>query len=129
MAIYFKSVVFPMIASVVIGMDLTTIKPETTTEDTSGRLLSLPISEKCAERPVHFSLNNHSYFYSGNNSEFEDSKVNWLDARNICREYCMDLVSIETPSEDKVISDYIKKGNYYKKIGKIHYHYHCCNFF
>ena len=41
----------------------------------------------------------------------------------------MDLVSIETPSEDKVISDYIKKGNYYKKIGKIHYHYHCCNFF
>ena len=42
-------VVFPMIASVVIGMDLTTIKPETTTEDTSGRLLSLPISEKCAE--------------------------------------------------------------------------------
>ena len=31
-------------------MDLTTSKPETTTEDTSGRLLSLPISKKCAER-------------------------------------------------------------------------------
>ena len=62
--------------------------------------------------PVHFSLNNHSYFYSGNESEYQDSKVNWLDARNICREYCMDLVSIETPSEDKVISDYIKEGNY-----------------
>ena len=42
-------VVFLMILSAVFGMDLTTIKPETTTEDTSGRLLSLPISEKCAD--------------------------------------------------------------------------------
>jgi len=103
------SFVYFFILSTVSCMDITTSKPETTTEDTSGRLLSLPNSEKCAERPVHFSLNNHSYFYSGNESQYQDSKVNWLDARNICREYCMDLVSIETPSEDKVISDYIKK--------------------
>ena len=55
-------------------------------------------------------MNNHSYFYSGNVSEHKDLKVNWLDARNLCREYCMDLVSIETPSEDKRVSEYIKKG-------------------
>jgi hypothetical protein len=60
--------------------------------------------------PIHFTLNNQSYFYSGNETEYADSKVNWLDARNICREYCMDLVSIETPSEDNMISEYIKKG-------------------
>jgi hypothetical protein len=33
----------------VYGMDKTTVKPEATTEDTSTRLLTLPVAEKCAE--------------------------------------------------------------------------------
>jgi hypothetical protein len=35
---------------VVHGMDQTTPTPEVTTEDASGRLLSLPNPEKCANR-------------------------------------------------------------------------------
>ncbi len=36
-------------AALSIPMELTTTKPEETTEDTSGRLLSLPDPEKCAQ--------------------------------------------------------------------------------
>ena len=39
-----------------------------------------------------------------------EDKVDWLEARNICREYCMDLVSIETPSENDLIEELIKGG-------------------
>lgn len=62
--------------------------------------------------PVHFTHDGHSYFYSGNVTEYEEVKVDWLEARNVCREYCMDLVSIETPNEDKMISDFIRKGEF-----------------
>ena len=34
-------------------------------------------------------------------------KASWLDARNICREMCMDLVSMETQEEQKMV------GNHY----------------
>ena len=37
-------------------------------------------------------------------------QVDWLEGRNICREYCMDLVSIETPSEMDMLTEFIKKG-------------------
>ena len=39
-----------------------------------------------------------------------EDKVDWLEARNICREYCMDLVSIETPSENDLLEELIKGG-------------------
>jgi hypothetical protein len=32
-----------------------------------------------------------------------------LEGRNICREYCMDLVSLETPTEDMLIRRLIQK--------------------
>jgi hypothetical protein len=35
--------------------------------------------------------------------------VDWLEGRNICREYCMDLVSLETPTEDMLIRRLIQK--------------------
>merc|ERR1712110_552331 len=37
-----------------IPMEMTTMRPEATTEDTSGRLLSLPDPVKCSQRPKHF---------------------------------------------------------------------------
>ena len=37
-----------------VPMDLTTQRPEATTEDTSGRLLSLPVPEKCAQSKFFF---------------------------------------------------------------------------
>ena len=33
---------------------VTTIRPEATTEDTTGRLLSLPVPEKCANSKLFF---------------------------------------------------------------------------
>jgi len=93
------------------GQEVTTLKPQTTTEDTSGRLLSLPNAEKCANRPKHFEHDGHWYFYSGNVTEHADAKVDWLEGRNICREYCMDLVSLETPQEDELIRDIIRKDD------------------
>lgn len=60
--------------------------------------------------PVHFTHNNHSYFYSDRLPEYNKKKYDWLEARNECREYCMDLVSIETPSEDDMIRQFIIEG-------------------
>ncbi len=59
---------------------------------------------------MHFTHGNHSYFFSGNTTAHASAKVNWLEARNLCREYCMDLVSIEAPAEDELIREYIRKG-------------------
>merc|ERR1712203_191387 len=94
-----------------IPMEMTTMRPEATTEDTSGRLLSLPDPVKCAQRPKHFEHGGHSYWFSGDEDNFTDHKVDWLDGRNICREYCMDLVSLETPTENELIEDFLKDND------------------
>ena len=61
--------------------------------------------------PITFTFNGHGYFYSGDVEAHSEDKVDWLEARNICREYCMDLVSIETPSENDLIEELIAGGN------------------
>lgn len=60
--------------------------------------------------PITFTYDGHGYFYSGDVEAHAEDKVDWLEARNICREYCMDLVSIETPSENDLIEELIKGG-------------------
>ena len=60
--------------------------------------------------PFNFTLNGHGYFYSGWVEEHKSDKVDWLEARNTCREYCMDLVSLETPTEDEMIKEFLTKG-------------------
>ena len=42
------SVALGLVVTVPMDMTTTTVKPEATTEDTTGRLLSLPVPEKCA---------------------------------------------------------------------------------
>ncbi len=77
---------------------------------------------------MNFTHDGHGYFYSGWVDEHKDGKVSvvhltgfkvcfkidnfqvdWLEGRNICREYCMDLVSLETPTEDMLIRRLIQK--------------------
>ena len=60
--------------------------------------------------PFNFTLNGHGYFYSGWVEEHKSDKVDWLEARNTCREYCMDLASLETPTEDEMIKNFLTKG-------------------
>ena len=67
--------------------------------------------------PFNFTLNGHGYFYSGWVEEHKSDKVDWLEARNTCREYCMDLVSLETPTEDEMIKEFLTKG---RKNTQIH---------
>lgn len=45
------------------------------------------------------------------NEYFKGHEASWLDARNLCREQCMDLVSIETPGENQMIKDLIRQRN------------------
>ncbi len=92
-------------ALVAHAMEVTTPASESTTEDASGRLLSLPNVEKCAKRkfkdqvsmnncrkilesqlmltqirnfnlgPINFTHDGHGYFYSGWVDEHKDDKV------------------------------------------------------
>jgi SMC interacting uncharacterized protein involved in chromosome segregation len=36
-------------------------------------------------------------------------QASWLDARNICREMCMDLVSLETQEEQTMVEKILTK--------------------
>jgi hypothetical protein len=77
----------------------------------NGRVLSQPVPEKCVSRPIHFTFNGHHYFYSNRTSEFANLKVDWLDGRNHCREYCMDLVSMETQRENDLIKNFVNNND------------------
>ncbi|VEN44003.1 unnamed protein product [Callosobruchus maculatus] len=76
-----------------------------------GRFLSLPNPQKCANRPKQFFFRGHNYFFSGHVPELAGRKVDWLDGRNICREYCMDLVSMETQEENNMIFRLIQQSS------------------
>merc|ERR1719309_1303795 len=74
-----------------------------------GKLLVGPNPDKCVKRPKHFEFGNHNYFFSGDEAPFKKIKYDWLDGRNFCREYCMDLVSLETERESDYIQNWLKE--------------------
>lgn len=64
--------------------------------------LSLPNPSLCAGRKIH--VNNlgggsGGYYVSWLERGTRNTFLNWLDARNWCRERCMDLISMENPAE------------------------------
>jgi len=77
---------------------------------TSGRLVASPSLEACKNRPKHYmdKRTGHYYFYSGK-SKYGALKVGWLDARNICRSMCMDLISVESPEENTMVHNIVTK--------------------
>ncbi|XP_023339500.1 uncharacterized protein LOC111709818 [Eurytemora carolleeae] len=77
---------------------------------TSGRLIARPRIEKCNARPKHYldKRTGHYYFFSGK-TDYGSYEASWLDARNICREMCMDLVSLETSEENMMVEAVIKQ--------------------
>lgn len=62
--------------------------------------------------PKEFFYRGHNYFYSGHVPALAGRKVDWLDGRNICREYCMDLVSMETQEENNLIFKLIQQSEF-----------------
>jgi hypothetical protein len=69
-----------------------------------------PSVEKCKSRPKEFSISGKNYFFSGNLNELRGKEVSWQQAREYCRNYCMDTISIETQKEfemvKKTLEDY-----------------------
>ena len=60
--------------------------------------------------PKHFNRGGHNYFFSKDEPGFEDLKGDWLEGRNFCREYCMDLVSLETQDENNFFKNFLKRS-------------------
>ena len=63
--------------------------------------------------PKEFFFNGHNYFYTGHVPQFRNIKYDWLDARNLCREYCMDLPSLETQEENNLIFRLIQQSEFH----------------
>jgi len=81
------------------------------------QLLSPPVPEKCTSRPKHFQREGHNYFFSKFEEGFEDLKGDWLEGRNFCREYCMDLVSLETQEENDFFVEFIESSQQTQLVG------------
>jgi len=71
--------------------------------------LSLPKPELCANRRKDITFGNHNYLLSWKQRD-TNFKYTWINGRNFCRERCMDLVSLETPQEDKFITNQVVSG-------------------
>lgn len=53
--------------------------------------------------PKEFQYRGKNLFLSSHVPALAGRKVDWLDARNLCREYCMDLVALETQEKNNLI--------------------------
>ena len=75
-------------------------------------LLNKPKVDLCKSRKYHEKYGNHHYFLSWREpwNKFED--WDWFNARNFCRERCMDLVSFEDPEEYRHFATLMHKGKY-----------------
>merc|ERR1712059_6657 len=60
--------------------------------------------ELCKARPSHWRNNQHDYVFSGLLGRGLDyPTLPWTEARKFCRRRCMDLVSIETELEHRLV--------------------------
>lgn len=59
--------------------------------------------------PIHFSFNGHNYFYTGHEPGFENKTYTFDGARNVCQEFCMEPISIETETEFNMTINLMKK--------------------
>ncbi|CAL8114224.1 unnamed protein product [Orchesella dallaii] len=73
--------------------------------------LSLPKPALCAARKTHFRLGSSGYYVSWLEKDTRNLFLNWLDARNWCRDRCMDLISMETAEEIRKVKQLMKQSN------------------
>ena len=69
--------------------------------------------------PKHFQRDGHNYFFSKFEEGFEEMKGDWLEGRNFCREYCMDLVSLETQEENDFFIDYLERSGLQPRVSPL----------
>lgn len=53
--------------------------------------------------PKEFQYRGKNYFLSSHVPGLAGKKVDWLDGRNLCREYCMDLITLENQEKNNLI--------------------------
>ena len=69
-------------------------------------------------RKYHEKYGRHHYFLSWREpwNKFED--WDWFNARNFCRERCMDLVSFEDPEEYRHFAKMLHRGRFNEILNK-----------
>lgn len=68
-----------------------------------------PSRENCENRPREMTVNGRNYFFSGNFLETKYKLVSWTEAREMCRKYCMDTISIETEMEFEMMKKMLEE--------------------
>jgi len=75
---------------------------------TMGQIFRLPDAKACENRVIHEERFGKAYHFSwleaGPNTKFD-----WEGARNYCREFCMDSVTIDSKAESKWVKGLIRK--------------------
>jgi len=87
-------------------------------------LLNRPKLELCKKRQFHEKYGGHHYFLSWREPWHKFEDWDWFNARNFCRERCMDLVSFESPQEYRHFATMM----YYDNVSSIHTSGRKCNF-
>jgi hypothetical protein len=78
---------------------------------TSSSILNKQNSVKCKNRRVDFTLGGVNYFYNGFLEDtFDKRVVSWTRAREVCKSYCSDLMSIDTQQEFEQMKKFLE-GN------------------
>jgi len=65
--------------------------------------------------PKEFVHGGKNYFFTGHILELKDKKFDWLDGRNLCREFCMDLVTLDTQEKNNLIFRLIQKSELHSR--------------
>lgn len=58
--------------------------------------------------PKQFQFRRKNYFLSSHVPALADEKFDWWESRNACREYCMELVSLESEEKNNFIYSLIR---------------------
>ncbi|XP_003489802.1 uncharacterized protein LOC100748578 [Bombus impatiens] len=102
------SIAIKMMRFVILG---TLIVLSTAQFQSTRRILEAPIAALCSQRVIHERFNGKGYYYSWADPRTNGQELDWLAGRNFCRQRCMDLVSLETSTENEFIKSRIVQNN------------------
>jgi len=78
-----------------------------------AQIFRLPDADSCEKRVIHAQRFGKSYHFSWKETG-PNKKWDWEGARNYCRKFCMDSISIDTKEESTWVTNLIRKE-------KLHY--------
>eukprot|EP00091_Calanus_sinicus_P002909 TRINITY_DN13039_c0_g1_i1.p1 TRINITY_DN13039_c0_g1~~TRINITY_DN13039_c0_g1_i1.p1 ORF type:complete len:171 (-),score=56.33 TRINITY_DN13039_c0_g1_i1:278-790(-) len=73
-----------------------------------AQIFRLPDADSCEKRVIHTRKFGKAYHFSWLEAG-PRTKWDWEGARNYCRKFCMDSISIETKEESDWVTDLIRK--------------------